>query len=367
MTPSKEASIYLILLLLALYVIAIYVNYIFLESIDFNNIVHQPDYLIDAYMYMDLGNIIHSFSDNTSLFESILSVTPNNSSIGVVAISSFMAALQLPFVLYPLVFIIVYSLLVIKIYNRGVVSNRVFFIFIPLLPYLFITSKESILLIAGLFFLLAISEVGKARKGLFYFITLLFILSSRPETLFIIVLSQVMYYCFANRKWLFILLFVALFFYYELDHFVNEIAYSFQEKQLGKVGQCSYFGISVCLERENFDFLVYLKRLFLFLLIPFKYVASFVYFVNLDSNVLHVFILRLINLITCFAYIALAIHFVRYFKKLSIVQKRMFYFSMAYLIVYGTIFFYQGSRHMNVSITVLLLIFSLKKGRPYNV
>ena len=96
------------LFLFALFFIAIFINSIFLNEIDFVNILDQSSFKIDAYYYMHLGSVVNNTAQNRDYLETLISLSPNYSSIGVVFISSIIDKLNIPYILYPLIFFILY-------------------------------------------------------------------------------------------------------------------------------------------------------------------------------------------------------------------------------------------------------------------
>jgi hypothetical protein len=369
--PKLKINIFLLLFLFALFFIAIFINSIFLNEIDFVNILDQSSFKIDAYYYMHLGSVVNNTAQNRDYLETLISLSPNYSSIGVVFISSIIDKLNIPYILYPLIFFILYAALLIKLYTEKILSKEAWLVLVPLISYIFIVSKEAILLTSAMFFLLAYHEPAKIKRYFLYLVFYVLIIFSRPEALLIIILSQMLYRVIYKRQFavlfLFLFLFAVLSIVMDFHKYINQTAFLFQEKiHLKELAQCNYFGINICVKDDTFDITVFITRLIFYIFLPIKWVLDFLFYFNNSVYESHVLIIRFVNMFNFILYSLLSIYFLKRRGLLSNLQKKILLFGISYIGIYSTIFFFQGSRQMIVFTNILLLAFLVRNASPTN-
>ena len=320
----------------------------------------QADYIIDAYYYIFLSTQVTEImsSAGLSLHEASEILSPNDSTNGVVMLSSIVFLLFPDIVLIPFFFLFAYVILLFPFLAYGGSGLKIILIlFSGLLPYLFIPSKESFFIIGFLIFLLPFKfSISKIFSFFILSLGISIMLLARTEAFLIMLLSGVALYLF-NRKYLLILfLFFAILVYV---YFLRDIAYitalAFQTSaESSGTSFCNVGFINTCITDKNTMELVFIQRILTIILLPAKWIYDF--FISFGD----IELLTVRNLLTRFCLLIQILW--GYLAYKNIKQNGInigLIFCIAYIFVYTTIFYYQFTRPIIFATTILFIFSSI--------
>ncbi|WP_157933895.1 hypothetical protein [Vibrio splendidus] len=323
-----------------------------------STLLEQSEYIIDAYYYMQMGKYIVA---NGLEIGDIFLMSPNLSTIGVVSFSSAFYWVFGNFYVYNVVIFFVYLFFLNRISNqvKEINVSYISLVFLPLLPYLFIISKEAVMLLSIMcLFLSSISE--KTLGKIIYLLSfIVFVLLSRPEFLMIALLSFVTYKLFLEKgRYLLLVLVIFGVYISPVYDFVVATSISFQNSALTLTeAKCNYSIFDVCIRNTSFDLVTYIVRIALFLMIPLKWVIDLLsYLINEEIYDYYALIIK-----GCYFIGGITFPFILYrvlnkYKYYSSESKILIFLSVIYIVIYSALLFFQGSRQFAVFLMMLCLI-----------
>jgi hypothetical protein len=342
--------------------IAVFQTYVFQLEILGSAQSSQSDFFIDVFYYLHLGEVIANkyIMDSESFFGLINELSPNRSTVGIVFINTVYGlvfdSIYLKVIAHSLIFstIIYFSFPPIK----RIKSLMFVFVFGGLLSYILLPSKESVLILAFAFLMCFLIY----RKTSLLALSTLLLLLSRPETLIILCLSYLIYFC--QRPRYFLMLMVAFSYVYfglGLRELLFEAAMFNQgmAEQLLDSFQCQYGFLNACLSTiDSFESTI-LNRLILTGSLPLKWGYDlFIYSIGGAYSGL-TFYLKVSQLLPLLYLIFKWDVFLLFIKRTQF--RFVLIFVSLYIGGYMSIIFYQASRPLSMVITLALLSFYFVK------
>lgn len=342
--------------------IAVFQTFLFQAEILQTAQYRQSDFIVDAYYYLHLGEVIADayIIGPESLFVLVNEFSPTPTSVGIVYINS----------LYGLIFDSVYAKVLfhsvvfsITIYFSFPPINRLktlmlVFLFGGLLVYIFLPSKESLILLAFGIFMCFLQH----RKVSLLVLSILLMAIARPEAVIILCLSYLIYIC---RRPSYLLISVTVFLYlyfgFGLRELLFEVAISHQAMAIlySDTFKCQYGFLNVCLATIDGFELTIINRLLLIGSLPLKWCYDFWMYCVGGTYSGVVFFLKLSQLLP-------SLYFIFKWKVLLLFIQRdefrlLLIFVSLYIGTYMSLIFSQPSRPLSTVITLVLLTFFFVK------
>lgn len=346
---------------LALTICAVAVNYSFIAYLEFERLQPQSYYLIDAYYYYHLGNVIvEAINTGRPFWDTILFYTPNYSSVGVVTVSTLMSFVLGNLFLINILFCIVYLLITYRMLQKVSLNKSLFILsFVGLLPYLFIISKESLLVLAYLTLILALYTQSFWERILYFFTFILLSICARPEFILICVISYLLFrVVISKRRWLYFSLLILIALFSPLIAYINNIAFAFQVSAMEVgTGQCNFVVFDVCVELGEYNLNEYVSRFLLYFTFPIKWIIDLISFLFFESFFAYAFVIKFFYFLS-----TLTILYLLYMlPRLHFDLKKLYFFLVpfVYMGIYSSLFFYQGARQFSVVVMLLAIAFSI--------
>ena len=322
----------------------------------------QSDFIVDAYYYLHLGEVIADayITGSESLFVLVNEFSPTPTSFGIIYINA----------IYGLIFD---SVLAKVLFHSIVFAITIYFLFPPinrlktlmlvflfggLFAYIFLPSKESLLLLAFGIFLCFLQH----RKVSLLMLSILLMAIARPEAVIILGVSYLIYIC-RRPSYLFIFAtgFLYLYFGFGLRELLFEVASAQQAMAIlySDTFKCQHGFLNVCLATIDGFELTIINRLLLIGSLPLKWIYDFwIYcFAGTYSGV--VFFLKLSQLLP-------SLYLIFKWKVLLIFIQRdefklLMIFVSLYIGTYMGLIFSQPSRPLSTVITLVLLTYFFVK------
>jgi len=366
-----KTQTYIILLasLFFLCILSIIVNVSFLKNIDFSLFNEQGEFLIDAYYYFHLaGKIIGDVKNGSGFFDSLIFYSPNNSTIGIVFLSVVITYIVDTIYFINFLFLFAYALLTYLLLKR-VELNHILFIsaFFALIPYLFIVSKESVLVISYLLLAITVYSDRLTEKIVFFFCFLVLGLLSRPEFVLICIISffTLLVLSLKYKKSLIIVI-ICVVVFSPVFEYINLISFAFQRSAI-EVGsaQCVFYSIDVCVEKGEMNINEFFSRFILYFTYPIKWSIDLIKFLLNEAFVGYAFTIKLFYFLSS---ITVSYSVYSLFQCKETCKKKQFLITIPfiYILIYSCVFFYQGSRQFSVAIMLLAISLSIQMKKREN-
>jgi hypothetical protein len=340
-------------------IFAFIVNISFISSIgnEINSAI-QENYLLDAYYYNFLGNNLRNFPVS-EYFSILYEISPTTNSIGIIFIS-YILSILIEYTYIPIFFGLIYFYIFNKINeNKETINNFLCLSLIGTSPLLFITSKESFLLIGIIILFQSISTFGY-RKFIYFIIGSLIVILSRYEVIIFLYLSIGFAYGRIYLKRLILSSAVILLLFYYNNIF--DLMYLYEVDLLSKdLAFCGFGYMPTCLNTDSNIIIILLSRLLFTFLLPFKWLYSgyeSLYYLDNFSN----FYNRISQFLFAIFLIPLISFFFKNKNKInSKLLKLGIYFFYSYTVFYSIVLFHQPTRQIQFAIVILFLSITLSK------
>lgn len=355
---SRQRPIKFLVFIVGVISIAIFQTYLFQVEISKTPSINQSDFLIDAFYYVHLGeDISRNFTGGLSGFLSeIYQRAPTSTSSGVIFVNAIYGLLFDSVYIKVAIHSTLFAAIIYCLLPNRQKGRSLFFIFLfgGLLSYIFLPSKESLLLIA---FALMLSGLSKDSLSLFFLALLTFVIA-RPEALIFLVAGGVLIRCMTVIRALICgICIAAIYFLLDVRSLLFEVAVFQQSMALtySPSFQCSIAGFNVCFSEVAGFEKVMVTRLFVALALPIKWFYDlFAYFIIGDIVPYELFI----KLAQALPFIFLVVKWRVFFIFIRHPRFRFFFlFAFLYVAGYLGIVFSQPSRPLSTALTLALLAY----------
>lgn len=317
------------------------------------NNFEQSDFSIDAHYYYYLGNRIKDVVSvgMTSLFEAVVDMAPNPSTVGVIFLSTILSYLfgsiiQVKFFLFTL-----FSILITYLRAKNVLRRySEFFLLGGLFPYLFLPSKECFFILGLLIYL---TRYGTSLHWLPSISGLILMLLARPEGAVILIFVLMLRRSAITR--LIVITGGAAAYILFLREPLIEFSVLFElSAESAGTHFCNIGPFSLCVAGAGIPELVFIQRLFVNLFLPLDWIRDFVVlfanpenFTNFDISIrtASLFHILLLAPVIIFPWSS------RKVKNFSLLS-----FPVGYYFIYSSLLFFQSSRQIIFATTILFIL-----------
>lgn len=326
----------------------------------------QSDYLIDAYYYIYLGEqALHVTSlSNTDLVQAVADLQPNQSSFGIVLLSSLSMMVSqfvevLPLAMGALMFWATW-----RLYSRGQCNGAILLLpFSGLFPYYFLPSKELFCVVSLLFAAGCLLRGGWSRLGIVPAAVVMYL--ARPEAAALFAASVIIWTALQSRRATIALVALAVVGYLVIGRegaYAASTIFQLQSDQ-SESAFCNVGPLDVCVGDLGGLEQVYAQRLVTLLLLPVKWVTD-VLVIPITPDLLATERISRVFVGVQVIYIALTL---RRSQRVTGVARHargmLMTFAVVYGVAYGCVLYFQPTRQLVLATTVACIALSIENRR----